>query len=506
MYTRSRYKQCSPQETVSKIKSILSSIDLQVEEERFHNSGGIDSCRITISNKGLKYFDIGTNGKGMTKDYARASAYAEFMERLQNKTLFRDGLKYASPYLRDIISNEFLRKLSSNGLLLDFLYFPDEKIVSSIIKAPFIELISEKEEMFPIGLYRAMCGSTGLCAGNSCEEAICQGLNEIMERFVLWKLFDEQIVPQYIIPLETFANNDIYYKLSALEDNYDIVIHNWAAHFEGVPVIGLLLSRKNDGAYTYRLGADFNAVTALERCYTEIFQGKNALKCLLKSKDKNHQSTIDDYYLCRHNGTGIFPYSLTCVHPDAKIVEYPHHDFISYKDELSYYKKFLKSRNKELYIKDNSFLNFPAYSIYIPGMSNPSYSNINLYKELESMKINEYTYIEGRYDLKRTLYNRSHEPISSHRIEDPIIRLNPWNSSSNNNFYYQLAEALRFIALRQWKNAAYCIDLLMNYLKSIGSIEVSPIFNTYKRLYTILCNTAEYGMLANISKNDNDDL
>ena len=49
-----------------------------------------------MKNDGLGNFNIGTNGKGMNELYAKANAYGEFMERLQNKALFRTNLKYAT--------------------------------------------------------------------------------------------------------------------------------------------------------------------------------------------------------------------------------------------------------------------------------------------------------------------------------------------------------------------------------------------------------------------------
>lgn len=495
MYTRSRYKQCAPQQTISRIKEILSTIEMDIEEEWFQNKGGVDSCRIRIVNNGLKKFDIGTNGKGMTREYALASAYAEFMERLQNKTMFREGLKYASSYLKQQMSKEFLVKLSCNGLHLDFLYFPDEKLYRNIIHVPFKELISDKVIYFPIGLFRAMCGTTGLCAGNTREEAICQGLNEIMERYVLWHIFSVSMIPQYFIPLDNFKGHEIYEKLYALGNEYEFSLHNWAPQCQGLPVIGLLLIRKKDGAYTYRLGADFNAVTALERCYTEIFQGKNALNALLKPKRANYKTTLEDYFQCRHNGTGTFPISLTVKYSNLSSIDFPHHDFKTYKEELSYYKDFISGLGKQIFIRDNSFLNFPAYSVYIPDMSNPfAIEGSKHFTEWVSLRGNEYNYIEGRYNMSKALQNGIYPPISSHRIGDPVIRLNPWNDAPQNHFYYYLAESLRSMALKKWHKAANFISMLIRYLKSQKCQDDSKIVLTYQRLLDILIETEEKGL------------
>ena len=94
MYTRTRYKECNPKDTVERIKTILSELEIQTDVQWYNNIGSDFSCRVRIINNHMKLFDIGTNGKGMTKEYALASAYAELMERLQNKSLFRDGLKF----------------------------------------------------------------------------------------------------------------------------------------------------------------------------------------------------------------------------------------------------------------------------------------------------------------------------------------------------------------------------------------------------------------------------
>lgn len=494
MYTRSRYKQCAPQQTISRIKEILSTIEMEIEEEWFQNKGGVDSCRIRIINNGLKEFDIGTNGKGMTREYALASAYAELMERLQNKTMFREGLKYASPYLKQQMSKEFLVKLSHNRLHLDFLYFPDEKLHCNIIHIPFQELISDKVQYFPIGLFRAMCGTTGLCAGNTREEAICQGINEIMERYVLWYIFSTSMTPLYFIPLNKFKGHEIYEKLYALSDEYEFLIHNWSPQCQGVPVIGLLLIRKKDGAYTYRLGADFNAVTALERCYTEIFQGENVLNTLLKPKRDNYKTTLEDYFQCRHNGTGTFPISLTVKCNNLSSIDFPHYDFKTYKEELSYYKDFIRGLGKQIFIRDNSFLKFPAYSVYIPDMSNPfAIEGSKHFTDWVSLRSNEYCYIEGRYNLSKALQDGIYPPISSHRIGDPVIRLNPWNDARQNHFYYYLAESLRFMALKKWQKATHFISMLIEYLKSQNCQDDSKIVLTYQRLLDILIETEEKG-------------
>ena len=78
-----RYKDAEPAETVKKLKKLLKELGIDVEEKWSKESSvGTFSLRICI-----KGTDIGQNGKGMTREFAMASGYAEFFERMQNGML-----------------------------------------------------------------------------------------------------------------------------------------------------------------------------------------------------------------------------------------------------------------------------------------------------------------------------------------------------------------------------------------------------------------------------------
>ena len=78
-----RYKETSPENTVKRIKKILKKNNVEVEKNWTKKSSvGTYSLRLCI-----KGTNLGQNGKGMTKEFALASAYAEFLERYQNGML-----------------------------------------------------------------------------------------------------------------------------------------------------------------------------------------------------------------------------------------------------------------------------------------------------------------------------------------------------------------------------------------------------------------------------------
>ena len=78
-----RYKETSPQKTVKRIKEILKNNNVEVEEN-WTKKSSVNTYSLRLCIKGT---NLGQNGKGMTKDFALASAYAEFLERYQNGML-----------------------------------------------------------------------------------------------------------------------------------------------------------------------------------------------------------------------------------------------------------------------------------------------------------------------------------------------------------------------------------------------------------------------------------
>jgi len=76
-------KDTTPQNTIEKIKKILEENNI---ETICNSSGqGQNYCSVRVRHP---KFNIGTNGKGINELNAKASGYAEFMERLQNQFLF----------------------------------------------------------------------------------------------------------------------------------------------------------------------------------------------------------------------------------------------------------------------------------------------------------------------------------------------------------------------------------------------------------------------------------
>ena len=77
------YKQLTPEKTVAFLQSTLADMGVDVTEV-WQEESSIGTYALRLIFNGT---NIGTNGKGVSKAFAQASAYAELFERYQNDIL-----------------------------------------------------------------------------------------------------------------------------------------------------------------------------------------------------------------------------------------------------------------------------------------------------------------------------------------------------------------------------------------------------------------------------------
>ena len=111
--------------------------------------------------------------------------------------------------------------------------------------------LRKQVEMLPITVIHNSAGSNGMCAGNNPKEAIIQGLSEIVERYVLRLIYQNNLsLPS--IPKEEFMGNDIYEKIIILERENDVTIDiKDCSCGYGIPAIGVLITKNNTNKYQY---------------------------------------------------------------------------------------------------------------------------------------------------------------------------------------------------------------------------------------------------------------
>lgn len=377
MISLRHYKERLPEETVTILKKILSDLGIAVVEEWKHEPV-IDTYSLRLTIEGT---EIGTNGKGITREYARASAYAEFFERLQNGLLFKNvkylsDIKWVLPEEMLQLDNSFAKflkdSLKNEEDFMEFVGLEQDKISSKIKIKEYYSMKYRKKVMIPI-IAEKLYGSHGMCAGNTQYEALVQGLCEIFERYVMKTVLEEQIalpdIPEeYIMRFEKIYN---MFK-NIQQDNHYIVKLKDASLGGIYPVVALLIIQKNTGKYGIHFGSHPNFSIAAERAFTEAAQGRK-LETFVKQYsldfDLSHIKHLSNYYNIYGVSIGKYPYSLFKKDSTYKFA----YDKIICEDSNEKIFKSLTNKilnlDYDILIHDVSFLGFPSYHIIVPGFS-----------------------------------------------------------------------------------------------------------------------------------------
>lgn len=400
-----QYKHNTPEETVNKIRGILSGIDILLLEKHFINSNRY-SCRVSIGNNGLADLNIGTNGKGRSFEYSLASGYAEFAERLQNRILLdahrmvsdktfnsfsfandaNEDLTYTfAPEEKAIKPEDFspvvqkeIRRLCRVGDDVEISrIFPKGKDDDGEICIPLYDDQNQTEEWFPVNFVLRITGSNGMASGNTPKEAILQAICEVFERYVIRELYYRNITPPEI-PLSEFKGTDIYDRLMEYKEatGHELIVKDCSLGI-GLPAVGLAIIDRESQSYYFKVGVDFVPSIALERCFTETFQGRKKLDGLPynftdynNDKYKTPGDLEDNLLDLFVTGTGVWPSRVVLGgEPTYQFCGFDPAYGQSNKQDFEIARRLIRNNGCSLYIRDNSVLGFPSYFVLVPGMS-----------------------------------------------------------------------------------------------------------------------------------------
>lgn len=407
------YKDEFPVKTVGKLKRILEEMKIEVEEE-WSPQSTIGTLSLRLNIKGTK---IGSNGKGMTEDYARASAYAELFERYQNMKLQGNATlcnvlrnnQYEFQLFPDekLLSAEELAK-ENNAFIKMFLknrnIVDSEDMENAIIELSKVQkmdynLFLEKDKVLSIPFYSVKehrityvpffsanlhYGSNGMCAGNTASEALVQGLSEIIERVAQTKIVMEQVklpdVPEeYLMKHPAIYN---MYKITQQIEDYAIFIKDCS--FGGkYSAAALVIVEKNTGKFGIKVGAHPDYNIAIERLFTEATQGM--------SLENFAKKTVFDFYnrgvTSQTNllngfktGDALYPYQLLSEDSEYKFIEPADVSEVSNKEMLQNMMNSFLNDGYDVLIHDVSYLGFPSYQVLVPGISEMNYPDANYFE------------------------------------------------------------------------------------------------------------------------------
>ncbi len=271
-------KDNKPESTIENIKDILKKLDIEIienTEAAFEDK--LYCTRLTI--KGL--YDIGVNGKGSSELYSRASAYSELMERLFGEILIQNKFRCSKnkSNVADINRNEikhcintyFSRFVESNRIDDFVTYVANNN--SDLCFEPYYNINKKRVELLPEKLIKFFNGSNGLCAGNSPEEAITQGLCEIFERYIRKEIYFNSFYSTSISE-DYYKNSHCFEIIKKLKsENYVVDVRDCTLDGQ-FPVLGVVVVDPSREYYFLSIGSDPDFDICLERCLTELFQGR----------------------------------------------------------------------------------------------------------------------------------------------------------------------------------------------------------------------------------------
>lgn len=401
-----RYKEKKPSETVEKVKSILNNLGIEVEE-KWSDKSSVNTYSLRICIKGT---DIGQNGKGMTREFAMASGYAEFLERLQNGMMrfriekpskdlpfsnvpdeknfkVKEYIEKNNSFLNNILKQngkensskcekeEFLKKIL-NGQYMD----NNEKTYTYI---PYYSVKNKEIQYIPDKLFSYLYDTNGMCAGNSKEEALIEGISEVLERYTAMKIFKEKIcLPE--IPDEYIKTFPKVYKMKEVLDKderyyYRLVDCSFGGKY---PVAGLYIIEKNSGKFGFKMGAHPDYGIAMERCFTEAAQGVDIFEYARSNTfdfydaENNDKKSITNFVF---NSLSSVTYEVIGDKPIYKFTKMPDVSNLNNKEILKGLVQPLLNDGRDILVRDVDVLGFPSFSIAIPGMSEISFDESATY-------------------------------------------------------------------------------------------------------------------------------
>lgn len=378
-----KYKDRNPIETVNLIKNMFNIYNIEIDENWYNENSSYPSVRLTIRNTTL-----GSNGKGKTKAYALASAYAELMERIYNNGFFLNTNKSVNNNLT-INNRKFIKKFK-----LDIKNI--ECFKKDYSYKNFKSLISNDKFTLSSNFLYFTYGTNGMYFGNTMAEGVSQGIFEILERYVIKKVLKGEIFGRFVKQDELDLDN--LHAIHELEKiaNSKITVIDYSMDTD-FPVCCIILL--NESGYYIKFGSHAILNYAVSRCLTEMVQGRNLQKlggqntCELDFKytERNFLNIVE-------NGHGSYPISILLKNIDGLTKFVDESSIKNNTDIYNYLINLLKKKKYDIFLNEYKNDNFSVGQVIIPSISEICINN--KYELLHYNNINRInlTFENGNYN------------------------------------------------------------------------------------------------------------
>ena len=276
-------KDAALEESLSKMKKTLANVGCEtLFSEEKHPLSNCFSVNLTSVEAPRHIY---SNGKGIISEASIASAFGEYIERLQTNNFFIDFHLPQRKYYPDEVAFEFgdeylnaelnsiynpKNELSDEDLV-DFNSDYEEKIVA----LPFIKQSNNEKTYFPLNILSNLYVSNGLATGNTPLEAQVQSLSEIFERFAKIEIIKNGYsLPKFPVEIiESFprVHKDVE-ELRALGYIVEVLDASLGGKF---PVTAISFINTKTSTLFVSFGAHPILEVSLERTMTELMQGRS---------------------------------------------------------------------------------------------------------------------------------------------------------------------------------------------------------------------------------------
>lgn len=427
---KSEYKDLSADKTIQKAKAILSKMNINMIEDSIICTQGLYSMRLICPE-----LNWHTNGKGLTMELCRASAYGEAIERIQNlqfcrtlaeklldnqdKTVFCNFPDETEMSYEQILEKyPFIKQDMINSYIESDGKVPCDKELKSVWTSfneseifrciPFYDIDNDTITPLPYDIIQRLVRSNGMAAGNTEEEALCQSISEILERYSQEMIYRYNYTPP-LIPISFIKENCLYLYniIDNISKEYGLLLYIIDASLgKGLPVVGLLCIDRENQRYRVKFGAHPVFRIALERCLTELAQGNDFAPATLEQlmvewtyENQINHDTLYNWGINHRKNLGAVPDSFFYKEKSWEFKPWKMFDEYNNKLGLLYLIDVCKSiSNNKIFIRNNSFMGFHSFWVYIPGISttykfHPLGKATLLSKRLEKIVMNPRKYV-----------------------------------------------------------------------------------------------------------------
>lgn len=536
-------KDATPLSTITRVRDALANYGFFCKES--WENIGTSSFSVQLSIPGTS---IISNGKGITESLTLASAYGELSERLSLLLPFRVS-PFCEQFYERILDDAIKTKLRIKKKNFKEWVFSEQatSFFSQVARSCTTEYStggiqeewSQKEkscpgtELFqefmpalhstctyslelPMAILDFYYGSNGMCAGNTMEEALVQGISEIIERYVQKKIILDQKVDIFDISDSYFScHHELDNTISHLKnEGYSLTLLECTSSLP-IPVVAAIL-KKQSGEYYASFGCHPNIYISIQRTVTELLQGYN-IETLKSCFAEEYLFRNNDY--SRHNnftklllvGKGVYPISFIKGPHNVKTIDFN----LSAKSNKEMYMNLVDAINNcgyNVFVHEGANLGLYTYHVIIPGISEvdglfPSTKIrntpiVSLSGNLDNLSTEEAYNLAEQYSVK---YSNGATTLEKILTVDKYSS-NSFCSTSLEGISSTLFIAMLYIKAGKWKRAITFIKLFRAELKGDPQ-QLSENLMYYLNLQSILemLNAGwDYDSIKNVLDNEDE--